>query len=278
MAKSTAKSTAAAESNASEALASNNNPEALMDLFSSFDKSNPEDNSGEVQLPITVSGGHAEWVESIYAKAGGDIKSLATITQQLSGVKQVAANSDYGINRFFVESDHLPEENVKALDLLLTEKEPLKSFDAIADQETKEYLVADEATMKAWKDARAAVKALKLNAHVVELLNAMAARGATYRLGRVVDTLDEILTATSPTSEVLVQSAVELSAAQKKDLKAALKGYLPENKKDMNMLYEVDTSLTGGLIVQLDSVTVDVSSTSILTAATAAAQGAEARA
>jgi len=231
-----------------------------------------------VHLPITVSGGHAEWVESIYAKSGGDVKSLATITQQLSGVKQLAASSDYGINRFFVESDHLPEENIKALDLLLTDKEPLKSFDSIADVETKEYLVADEATMKAWKDARAAIKGMKLNAHVTELLTAMAARGATYRVGRVVATLEEILTVTSPTSEVLVQSAVELSAAQKKDLKAALKGYLPANKKEMNVVYEVDTSLTGGLIVQLDTVTVDVSSTSILTAATAAAQGAEARA
>ncbi len=247
-------------------------------MFSSFDKINPEDNSGDVHLPITVSGGHAEWVESIYSKAGGDVKSLATITQQLNAVKQVAATSDYGINRFFVESDHLPEENIKALDLLMTDKEPLKSFDSIADQETKEYLVADEATMKAWKDARASIKALKLNAHVSELLTAMAARGATYRLGRVVETLEEILTTISPTSEVLVQSAVELSAAQKKDLKAALKGYLPSNKKDMNMQFEVDTSLTGGLIVQLDAVTVDLSSTSILTAATSAAQGAEARA
>jgi F0F1-type ATP synthase delta subunit len=225
-----------------------------------------------------VSGGHAEWVETLWTKTGGDVKNLSAITQQLSSVQQIAAKSDYGVNRFFVESDHLPEENIKALDLLLTEKEPLKSMDSIADIETKEYLVADEVTLKAWKAARADIKAIKLNPIVVQLLTDLAARGATYRVARIVATLGEIVTVISPTSEVLVQSAVELSAAQKKDIKAALKDYLPANKKEMNMEYEVDTALTGGLIVQLDSVTVDLSSTSILVAATAAAQGAEARA
>lgn len=195
----------------------------------------------------------------------------------LQAFHDIVSGADYGISRFFAEADHLPEENSKALNLLLTTDEPLKSLDSIKDSEVKEYFVADEPTLKAWQTARADVKAAKLSAPAVSVLTAMAEAGASFRQARVLEALHEILAHVSPVAEVRVESAVDLTAAQKKDVTAALKKYLPENKKEMNVAYAVESGLAGGLVVTLDSMTIDLSSTSILVAAATTAQSGENR-
>lgn len=63
------------------------------------------------------------------------------------------------------------------LELLTTDKEPLKSFDGIKDADVKELIVDNEGNMDTWRSARAAIKALGMAPEVTATLQALAAEG-----------------------------------------------------------------------------------------------------
>jgi hypothetical protein len=64
------------------------------------------------------------------------------------------------------------------MDLLLTTKEPLTSFDGIKSSDVRELIVDNEGNLDTWRNARKAVQALGLSEEVKALLGAWYACGA----------------------------------------------------------------------------------------------------
>jgi len=58
------------------------------------------------------------------------------------------------------------------LDLLLTNKEPLTSFDGIKSVDVRELIVDNEGNLETWRNARKAVQALGVSEDVKSLLGA----------------------------------------------------------------------------------------------------------
>ena len=81
--------------------------------------------------------------------------------------------------------------------------------------------------MKLWNDARKAVKKLKLSKEATSVLDAMANAGDLHLIAKLVESFDEIIQSASTTAKVRVESAVDLTEEQKKEVQNAVKKYLP---------------------------------------------------
>lgn len=58
------------------------------------------------------------------------------------------------------------------MELLLTSKEPLTSFESIKNAEVKEVMVDNAGNLDAWRNARKAAAALNLSEEVKEIVGA----------------------------------------------------------------------------------------------------------
>ena len=133
----------------------------------------------------------------------------------------------------------------------------------------------DKEGMNMWSEARKAVKKLKLSKESTGILQAMADAGDLHLTAPLVEAFDEVIQSASTTAKVRVESASPLTKEQQKEVQDALSKYLPQNKKEMEIEFQTDTNLSGGLLIEVDEKTIDLSSASILMAmGEAAASGA----
>lgn len=76
------------------------------------------------------------------------------------------------VDRFFSTANYSPEECQMVLELLMTNKEPLTSFESIKNAEVKDLLVDNAGNMDAWRGARKAVQDLKVSDDVKQIFGA----------------------------------------------------------------------------------------------------------
>ena len=247
-----------------DAIANAHSNDDLAAIFDSIDASGNSDISIQSKLPVTITGSSAAFVEQAYDAVSGDSKKLGAVLSNLKAFKAAIMARDYSVHRFFVEPDYLPAETETAMNLLLTSDVALNKLDAIKNDDLREYFLVDKDTAEGeWGVARKQIKDAKLDATAVATLKSMAEEGKTHLLSRTIEGLEQVLAAASSTAQVLVTSAVDLTAAQKKSIEAAAKTYLPASKKDLDVAYAVDPAVMGGLVLQVDDVSVDLSSAAL---------------
>lgn len=245
-----------------DAIAKASSNEELTAIFDSVDAKGGAVEDVQV-LPVNMSGAATPYVETAWSTAGS-ADGLAAATKQLQALHDLVTRADYSIGRFFIESDYLPQETELAVNLLTTNDVSLKNIDKIEDDDLREYFLVDEEIAGMWADARAAVKDLKLNKTSSAVLAALAADGNTAKLGRVVEGCNTVLAAVSTVAQVTVQSAVPLTNAQQKEVQAAVKSsFLPEGKTSLEVSYDVDPALVGGLMVHIDDNSLDLSAAAV---------------
>jgi F0F1-type ATP synthase delta subunit len=254
------------------AIANAHGNDDLAAIFDSIDAAGNSDISIQSRLPVTLTGSSAAYVEQAFEKVNGDMGKLGTTLSSLRKVYDAVMARDYSVHRFFMEPDYLPAETSTAMNLLMTNDVALNKLDAIKDDDLREYFLVDENIAQGeWGVARKAIKDAKVDAVAADTLQTMAAEGKTHLLGRIIEGLEAVMAAASSVATVQVTSATELSAAQKKDVEAAAKTFLPAGKSDMQVKYAVDSAVMGGLVLQLDDVSVDLSSAALTLAMSEAA-------
>lgn len=159
------------------------------------------------------------------------------------------------------------------LDLLTTEKEPLKSFESIKDADVREVIVDNEGNMDAWRGARKAVAGLALTPDVKAALESLARDGRLDLVKKAAQKAAELRAVISKTLDAEVRSAVALSKDQQAAVAKALPQYAPGGSS-VNVTYVVDPAVLGGLMVTLKNSTIDLTVTSKLVDVVSAASGA----
>ena len=120
--------------------------------------------SVKADLPVRLAGRSGDLVASMWVAAGKDGAKFAKVAADLKGFVAAVTGAGLVVDRFFTTSNYSAEECHKVLDLLMTEKEPLKDFASIKDADVKEILVDNEGNLDAWRGARKAVAALAMSA------------------------------------------------------------------------------------------------------------------
>lgn len=146
------------------------------------------------------------------------------------------------------------------MDLLLTDKEPLKTFDGIKSAEVREMIVDNEGNLDTWREARKGVAALALTPDVRAALESLA---SAARLDLVKKTAAKAATLRAVSSKMLdaeVRSAVLLTKEQQAVIAKALPQYVPAGQS-VNVSYAVDPAVLGGLLVTIANTTIDLSAT-----------------
>ncbi len=166
------------------------------------------------------------------------------------------------VDRFFTTSNYSEVECKKVLDLLLTSKEPLTSFSSIKDTELQEVIIDNEGNLPAWQSARKAISAIGLSEATKKALEAMAADGNLARVKRVAVKAGEVRAATSKTLDVIVTSAVALSASQRTAVEKSLPQYVGGSAVKAD--FKVDPAVLGGLLVTFRNQAIDLTATTRL--------------
>jgi hypothetical protein len=175
----------------------------LNNVFGALDKQGQKDVSIQSELPVTVTGPHAPYVEAVLtlakrANSKNPYQGMQQVRDDLVKVNDIISAADYSINRFFFEPDYLPKETVTAVGLLTTDIIPLKDFKAIKDVDLRDYFLVNEDMMKQWAAARKAISSAKVGDSAQKLLLLLAKDGNTHMLREVIGSVDEVLTVVSP--------------------------------------------------------------------------------
>jgi len=86
-------------------------------------------------------------VEGLFVAAGKDSKKFEGIVKQLEGFVAAIESAGLVVDRFFATTNYSADECKAVLELLTSEKEPLKSFDGIKDAEVREVIVDNEGNL-----------------------------------------------------------------------------------------------------------------------------------
>ena len=159
------------------------------------------------------------------------------------------------------------------LELLLTDKEPLKSFDSIKNADVKEMLVDNEGNMEVWRTARKGVAALNLSPEVRGALEALAAEAHLELVKKVASKSADLRAVTSKTVDAEVRSAVPLSKEHQAAVVKALPQYVAAGQQ-VNVSWTVDPAVLGGLLITMKNTTIDLSATTKLVEVASAHQSA----
>lgn len=225
-----------------------------------------EASSQVVTLPVIVKGEAGQLMRSLYvkskAKGGPDLVRLAADLKRFLALVNSAPSF---VSRHFTTASTQPAEAELAVSLAFETK--YKKMSDIKDAELQEAVAYNEQGFKVWQQFRQAVSDLKLAGESKEVIQGAAAAGRAPTLGPLVKYLDEVIRVESTVSEVTVESAVEMSDKQKKDVAAAVRKYLPEGKKEANVTYRVNPDILGGLYVTMDNAVVDLSAQTLLSRA-----------
>ena len=149
------------------------------------------------------------------------------------------------------------------MDLLLSDKEPLKSFDSIKSVEVREMIVDNEGNMDTWRDARKGIAALALTPDVRAALESLASAARLDLVKKLATKSATLRAVASHTLDAEVRSAVPLSKDQQAAITKVLPQYVPGGQS-VNVSFAVDSAVLGGLLVTIANTTVDLSSTSKL--------------
>ena len=149
------------------------------------------------------------------------------------------------------------------LDLLLTEKEPLKSFDSIKNADVKEMIVDNEGNMELWRTARRSIAALGLSAEVKAALDALAADAHLELVKKLASKAQDLRSVTSKVVDAEVRSAVPLSKEHQATVTKALPQYVPAGT-NVSVSWTVDPAVLGGLMITMKNQTIDLSATTKL--------------
>lgn len=76
------------------------------------------------------------------------------------------------VDRFFSTANYSPEECQLVMELLLTNKEALTSFETVKNADVKDLLIDNSSNMDAWRGARKAVQDLKISDDVKQIFGA----------------------------------------------------------------------------------------------------------
>lgn len=223
----------------------------------------------KIDLPIKLTGRSGELVQELYIATGKDSKKFEVLTKQLEGFVAAVEGGGLVVDRFFSTMNYSHDECKSVLDLLLTDKEPLKSFDSIKSTEVREVIVDNEGNLDAWRGARKAIAALGLAPEAKAALQALAAEGRLDLAKKLATKAGELKAVTSKTLDAEVRSAVALSKDQQAAVAKALPQYAPAGQT-VNLNFTVDPAVLGGLLVTLKNQTIDLSSTSRLVEVVAA--------
>jgi len=166
------------------------------------------------------------------------------------------------VGRFFTGTSISKQGAATLAQVLFTKK--VKTLKDISDPKVAEELAPDAGHFDAYLDARAAVAKVGLNRRTQSFIVYAIASGAAGQLKNLTAALRQIEAIETDVAEVVVQSAVALSAAQKKEVQASLGKHLPPGKSTMDATFEVEPSIVGGLYVTLDNYALDLSSGSFL--------------
>lgn len=209
-------------------------------------------------LPIKLTGRSGELIEAIYNGTSKTKGAFEKIVKELESVSKIISSSGLVIDRFFSTTNYSPEECKMVAELLLTDKEPLNSFDSIKNTEVRELLVDNEANVAVWKNTRKELNALNLSPEVKNLFNTLASEARLDLVKKATEKAVDLRAALSKSVDVQVASAVPLSKEQQAAVTKALPQYAPAGSS-INVNYVVDNNLLGGLLVTLKNQTVDLS-------------------
>lgn len=134
------------------------------------------------ELGVKLTGRSGALVEGLYAATVKSKGAFDASVKQLEGFVNAVRGAGLVVDRFFTTSNYSPEECKLVVDLLITSKEPLTSFDGIKNADVRELIVDNEGNLETWRAARKAVAALNLSEDVKGVLGACA--GARRRWAR----------------------------------------------------------------------------------------------
>ena len=146
------------------------------------------------------------------------------------------------------------------MELLLTDKEPLKSFDSIQSAEVREMIVDNEGNLDTWREARKGIAALALTPDVRAALESLAAAARLDLVKKTASKAATLRAVSSKTLDAEVRSAVPLTKEQQAAVAKALPQYVPAGQT-VNVAYAVDPAVLGGLLVTIANTTIDLSAT-----------------
>lgn len=218
-------------------------------------------------LPVKLTGRSGELVEQLYI-ATQKSKTFEKAVKELEGFVQAVQSNGLVIDRFFNTSNYSEEECKKVLDLLISNKEPLTSFDSIKDVDVKEVIVDNEGNLDAWRNARKAISALGLSAEVKTLMETLASEARLDLIKKAASKAADLRLVTAKRVEAVVASAVPLSKDQQAAVSKALPQYAPSGQT-LNVSFVVDPAILGGLTISIQNQMIDLSVTSRLMEAAA---------
>ena len=96
---------------------------------------------------MQLTGRSGELVEGLFVASGKDSKKFELVVKQLEGFVAAIESAGLVVDRFFATTNYSEDECRAVLELLTSDKEPLKSFESIKDADVREVIVDNEGNM-----------------------------------------------------------------------------------------------------------------------------------
>jgi len=216
-----------------------------------------------VDLPLKLTGRSGALVGELYGKTIKTKGAFDKAAKELESFVHAVRSAGLVVERFFTTANYSPEENKLVLDLLLTSKEPLTSFESIKNADVKELIVDNESNLDTWRNVRKAVLAIGLSEDVKAILESLAAAGRLDLVKRTAEKAAELRAVASKAVDAVVTSAVPLSKEQQAAVTKQLPTYAPAGTA-LNITFSVEPAILGGLLISIKNQTIDLSATSRL--------------
>jgi ATP synthase F1 delta subunit len=226
------------------------------------------------ELPIKLTGRSGELVAQLYASTKGSKGAFDKAVKELEGIVAAVERAGIVVDRFFQTQNYSENECKKVVDLLLTNKEPLTSFDGIKDAEVKDILVDNAGNLEVWSGVRKAIAALAPSAEVKAVMDGLATSARLDLVKKVAAKAAELRNVTSKVTDAVVTSAVPLTKEQQAAVSKALPQYATAGTS-VNVTYTVDPAVLGGLLVTFKNQTIDLSAATRLVEVVSSMRGSE---
>lgn len=220
-----------------------------------------EDGRGS-QLPIAVEPVLAAHVTPFWQAIEASDEPLEAVQADLAELLETVDRQPGFVGRYFAGPTPRAEESKLVMDVLFGGK--ISKVSDIQDKELADDVFPEQAMLDVFLDAAADLSAAPVSAMTRGYLNDLVAANAVYHLRGTYDFIATMADARTTLADVTVQSAVALSPAQKDKVHRAVAQYLPAGKEDAEVDFVVDASLSGGLVVTVDSTVIDLSAATFL--------------